>query len=77
MARNPVLHAKSKHIELDLHFIREKVIDGIVNVNYVPSFEEVADVFTKALPVVRFSYLDLKIMHLFLILKIESKCRTQ
>lgn len=45
---NPVLHKKSKHFELDLHFIREKVVAGAIHVGYVPSFDQVADVLTKA-----------------------------
>lgn len=48
LAANPVLHNKSKHVEIDLHFVREKVAAGIVQVGFVPSFDQVADIFTKA-----------------------------
>lgn len=48
LSANPVLHNKSKHFELDLHFIREKVAADLLHVGYVPSFDQVADVLTKA-----------------------------
>ena len=49
LAMNPVYHAKTKHIELDIHFIREKVQAKQIEVNYVPSEDQAADIFTKAL----------------------------
>ena len=42
-------HAKSKHIDVHVHFIRDKVSDGTVTVSYVPTDENVADLFTKGL----------------------------
>ncbi|KAK4269383.1 hypothetical protein QN277_022546 [Acacia crassicarpa] len=46
-AANPVLHSKTKHVELDVHFIREKVAVGIVTVGHVPSTYQVAEILTK------------------------------
>ena len=43
-------HAKSKHIDIYVHLIRDKVSDGTVLVSYVPSEENAADIFTKGLP---------------------------
>ena len=43
-------HAKSKHIDIHVHLIRDKVSDGTVLVSYVPSEENAADIFTKGLP---------------------------
>ena len=48
MSANPVLHARTKHIELDLYFVREKIARHEVVVNHVPSADQLADVFTKA-----------------------------
>lgn len=50
LAQNPVKHQRTKHIELDIHFVREKVALGQVKVLHVPSSLQFADVFTKGLP---------------------------
>ncbi|KAG8485307.1 hypothetical protein CXB51_021723 [Gossypium anomalum] len=47
MAANPTHHAKVKHVEIDHHFVRERVLDGTLQVNYVPSDKQVADTLTK------------------------------
>ena len=56
LARNPVFHSKSKHIELDVHYIRDKVLKGELNIKYIPSKEQVVDVLTKPLSFPKFSY---------------------
>ena len=47
MTINPVFHARSKHIELDYHFVRERVALGLLVTKHVPSANQVADIFTK------------------------------
>ncbi|CAL8990958.1 unnamed protein product [Prunus brigantina] len=49
MAVNPGFHARTRHIELDYHFVREKVALGSHQVCFVPSVDQPADLFTKAL----------------------------
>ena len=49
LARNPVFHARTKHIEVHYHFVREKVLAGEIDLAYVSTHEHVADIFTKAL----------------------------
>lgn len=49
LATNPVYHARTKHIELDVHFIREKVLNKQVEIRYVPSEWNIVDVLTKPL----------------------------
>ncbi|KAE8656318.1 Nodulation-signaling pathway 2 protein [Hibiscus syriacus] len=49
MSANPVYHAQSKHIDLDIHFVREKVAAGQLRVNYIPAGHQIADGFTKPL----------------------------
>lgn len=48
LASNPVFHSRTKHIEIEIHFVNEKVINRIVNRAF-PSTEQVADIFIKAL----------------------------
>ncbi|KAL8248737.1 hypothetical protein R6Q59_005605 [Mikania micrantha] len=50
LADNPVQHQRTKHIELDIHFVREKVRLGTVKVLHVPADYQYADIFTKGLP---------------------------
>lgn len=48
LSSNPVQHQRTKHVEIDLHFVREKVALG--QVLYVLTTSQYADVFTKGLP---------------------------
>lgn len=55
LSGNPVQHQHTKHIEIDIHFVREKVSRGEVRVLHVPSRYQIADIFTKGLPHVPFN----------------------
>ncbi|KAK6141587.1 hypothetical protein DH2020_024688 [Rehmannia glutinosa] len=46
---NPVYHSRTNHLELDLHFVREKVMDKTISVQHAPTIDQIADVFTKPL----------------------------
>nr|GEY42027.1 retrovirus-related Pol polyprotein from transposon TNT 1-94 [Tanacetum cinerariifolium] len=54
---NPVQHSRTKHIDVSYHFIKEKVEKGIVELFFVGTEYQLADLFTKALPIERFQYL--------------------
>jgi len=54
LSGNPVQHQRTKHIEMDIHFVREKVARGDIRVLHVPSRYQIADIFTKGLPLVLF-----------------------
>lgn len=54
LAKNPVFHSRSKHIDIRYHFIRECVERGEIIVKHVATDEQRADTLTKALPVIKF-----------------------
>lgn len=56
MLINPMFHARSKHIELNYHFICEKVAIETLVTQYVSSSSQLADIFTKPLPKMEFSF---------------------
>ncbi|CAL9029939.1 unnamed protein product [Prunus brigantina] len=49
LSANPVLHSRIKHMDIDFHFIQEKVQNKDLNVQYVSTDEQVADILTKGL----------------------------
>jgi hypothetical protein len=51
LSANPVFHGRSKHIEVDYHFVRERVFRKLLNIDFVSSKDQVVDGFTKALSV--------------------------
>lgn len=56
LARNPVFHSKSKHSELNIHHIKDKVLRKKLEVKHIPTKEQVVDILTKALSLLKFSY---------------------
>lgn len=51
LAKNPVHHERSKHIDVRFHFMREHIKEKNIELVYVKSEDQVADIFTKPLPV--------------------------
>uniref|UniRef100_A0A2N9FEL3 Reverse transcriptase Ty1/copia-type domain-containing protein n=1 Tax=Fagus sylvatica TaxID=28930 RepID=A0A2N9FEL3_FAGSY len=62
LASNPVFHGRTKHIEADYHFVREKVVCGDLLLQFISIHDQLADIFTKALPSTRFLQLCSKLM---------------
>ena len=61
LANKPAFHSRAKHIEIDLHFIREKVLRNKLVIKYVPSLDQIADILTKHLSTTRFCNLHIKL----------------
>ena len=57
IANNPVLHSKTMHIEIRYHFIRDHVMNGDVELHFVPTKYQLTDLFTKPLDETRFNLL--------------------
>jgi hypothetical protein len=54
LAKDNKFHARTKHIDIRYHFIREAVEDGSINMQYIPTNDNIADIFTKPLAKAKF-----------------------
>lgn len=57
LSHNPALHSKTKHMEMEIFFLKEKVIHKSQHVRHIPAVDQYADLLTKPLSALRFLHL--------------------
>lgn len=53
LSANPIFHARTKHIGIAYHFIRERVAQKLLGIRFISSGDQIDDGFTKPLPVIK------------------------
>ena len=74
LSENHVFHDKSKHIEIKYHYIRDMVQRKAIHVQYLPTHEQIADIFTKLLAKTKFEYFHERLGMVKITSLVEREC---
>ncbi|GKC87874.1 retrovirus-related pol polyprotein from transposon TNT 1-94 [Tanacetum coccineum] len=72
ISNNPVLHSRTKHIDIRYHFIRDHILKGDIKLHFIPTQYQLADIFTKPLDEPTFKTLIIELG----MLNVDSKPKT-
>jgi hypothetical protein len=62
LSKNPMVSKRTKHIDIRCHFVRERAEIGEIELVYIPTADQIADIFTKPLPFAQFAELRKKML---------------
>jgi histone deacetylase 1/2 len=61
LSTNPIFHARTRHVEVDYHFFRDRIVRKEIQIRFISSRDQFAYVFTKPLPVASFTAFRFKL----------------